>query len=312
MSHIHNTQLYMPNKKLVFLLPLCVTAMLCTMLHHNMRHMFFPPCESQHTVNMYSHNSTSLYNVTIVTAFYDIHRANRDFTMYQEWIKKTLQTPLPFVIFCHQSQKQLVEHARRDYMHITKIVTMNTFPLQGLVSFTEPIAKTIGNGRQWPEWTNPNYIPPVFSKFIWLINAMLMDEFNTSHFYWFDAGISRFFRDGYPLDRQLEIFTKLPTKGVAIMISPHCSKERIQKMQTSDVIVGSQEGVIQAGIFGGSKQSMQLVCNAMMTIFTEYMLARGRIDNEQIGLAVLFTQYRHWFQPLYQDEFSYACNVICM
>ena len=253
------------------------------------------------------------FNVTFVTAFYDIQRADRGFEHYKSWIQKTLRIPHPFVVFCRATHESVVREARSGYMHMTTIIVAEAFPLEGLAPIVEPIAQRVGEGRDSPEWTNAKYIPITFSKFSWLDHAIELDSYHTTHFYWVDAGISRFFEEGQPEVKQLELLKELPDSGIAIQAGHQFNREYMEQLRRSDIVIGSQINYFVAGVFGGRKASMRLMSYAMIAVLTQYMLAQGVVDNEQIGFAVLYTLHKDWFRVLVRQDFtSPHCQAVCL
>ena len=253
-----------------------------------------------------------LADTTLVTGFYDIQRTGRGFDEYRGWVRKTLTIPLPFVVFCSPENEALVWEARGEYGNITLVIAADTFPLQGLSSIIQPILSRIGEGRGSVEWNNPKYIPVIFSKFAWLNTAIQQNPFGTSHFHWVDAGISRFFRIDHPKQRAMEVFSILPAEGVAITVSPKFTKQHVQSITTADVVIGSQNNYVQAGIFGGSKASVQLLSYAMLALLTQHMLGAGVADNEQIGMDWLYVRHRDMFYILDVSDFTPGCVVFCL
>ena len=56
-------------------------------------------------------------------------------------------------------------------------------------------------------------------------------------------------------------------------------------------------------------EAVQRVCVALLDVLTLDMLQQGILDNEQIGLSVVFLRHRDWFEPL--DAPALQCKVVC-
>ena len=69
-----------------------------------------------------------------------------------------------------------------------------TYPLEPTIPFVDWVLKK-SRGASWMQashdlvYNNSAYSPVIHSKFAFILHAMDWNPFNSTHFYWFDAGI---------------------------------------------------------------------------------------------------------------------------
>ena len=139
--------------------------------------------------------------ITLVTALYEMKRPDRTFEDYKTWFKNTLTIPYPMIIYTEEKNKLFIESIRKNLP--TKVYYESNVPLyhtkQKVIDIIKNadnksnIKKLLYNHPNHIEFTCFDYIPIINSKFIWLKRAISENYFNSSSFYWIDAGISRFF-----------------------------------------------------------------------------------------------------------------------
>ena len=111
-------------------------------------------------------------NATMVTALYNINRADRPFSMYMPWMKCTVQMPLPLVFFCqdrHIANAVWSIRRSRGLENSTIVVMESSYPLEYLSSTAQQlIFQSSPPGKEnYQEWKNKDYIMLQFSKFRW-------------------------------------------------------------------------------------------------------------------------------------------------
>lgn len=246
-------------------------------------------------------------NVTFVTALYDIGRADRSYSSYKEWTSQTLRLPQAFVIFCRMQDVSWIAEARLGQK--TLIITEEEFPLEYLKDETQKILHIEARGRTCqtcPEWVNPKYIPLQFSKAVWLQRAMARNPFSSHTFFWIDAGLSRFFDQTnmhYGLSRsdaQLEPDRVYITLGQSL----------VEFAKTPRPMIGSQQAFLAGGFFGGHVMPVTRMCQALVELLHTQMLARHRLDNEQIAFHHIYAKHKDWFRVL--DRSALGCGFMCM
>ena len=69
----------------------------------------------------------------------------------------------------------------------------------------------------------------------------------------------------------------LPANGVAIQVNTDFTAHAMQRLTTSDVVMGAQTNYFMAGIFGGPTASMRLVSYAMLAVLTQVATATQKL-----------------------------------
>jgi len=270
-----------------------------------------------------SHGSetTSLQscNWTVVTALYDIRREGfdgRSFEQYQRWFMDTLSSvDDPMVVFVRGSEVELVRKARG--MNPLRIIVEEEYPLQ----WAEPTVEKILKDPLWIEKLKypqdignrlTAYTTLQHSKFPWLVRAIEENPFGTTHFTWIDGGLSRLF-----LAAETQAVPERKCHEELQIIKGNLgdlwdSEER--KKWTVEKAIGSSNNFFRGGFFGGSKSAVLSVSQKMLFCFFFDMLAKGRVDNEQITFWLVFLKAPELFrvfEPKQQDDpFAWTKTVL--
>jgi hypothetical protein len=239
-------------------------------------------------------------NTSLVTALYDIGRADRPFLLYRKWTEETLQLPYPFVVFCRPWDVHWIVHARAN--RETLIIVEDRFPLENLTDRVRAILTRVAGGRTNPEWTNPRYIPLQFSKAVWLTRAMTRNPFHSHSFFWIDAGLSRFFDSSDMSFRLARPDADLEPDRFYITLDGPPVKFLPE--------IGSQKAYLAGGFFGGRAMPVARVCSALLVFLQEEMLEKDRIDNEQVAFHHIYQEHLDWFRV--QNRKALGCGYICM
>lgn len=264
-----------------------------------------PECQLWRDFDLPRHPKVA-HNVTVVTALYDINRPDRPFRNYLEWMKLTFKMNYPMVIFCRPSHVQLVRQARRGLLDITYIVLEEEFPYQNTSVRVGEILKA-GRYKRTPEWTCPEYIPLNYAKFSWLARSIQLDPFSTDYFYWVDAGLGRFFPSNQMGSPRLGLFDLLEEDRVSVQLSTQ------ESLPPRYAAVGSNDSPFLAGVFGGSKRRLLSLCYLATSFYFDELLAKGKLDNEQVALGVLYRRHAGMFKVLTAKDFPEgSCNIACI
>ena len=131
---------------------------------------------------------------TLVSAFIDIDRENRDISHYIDSLKRIIKLPNPKMIFIDEAYKDkfvdIPENTEITYITRKNITTCmgHTFNQIGDI-----IDKDYWiNQADWIKdsvLTNRYYIPLTFYKHILLNQVAKLNPFDTNEFYWIDSGI---------------------------------------------------------------------------------------------------------------------------
>jgi hypothetical protein len=148
----------------------------------------------------------------------------------------------------------------------------------------------------------PYYVLIQYSKFGWLEKTISANLFKTAQFSWIDAGFSRFY------DTE-KTYTSIKAETGQFYCKVN-DKESIIAGLNPETYITTNECILQGGLWVMSPNSFPTVKNEVMRIWEVEMLSKGRIDNEQIALALTCKTNRSVFQ-LVPDMFAKFFSVIC-
>ena len=74
----------------------------------------------------------------------------------------------------------------------------------------------------------------------------------------------------------------LPANGVAIQVNTDFTAHAMQRLTTSNVVMGAQTNYFMAGIFGGPTASMRLVSYAMLAVLTQVALSGSPLGSSTV------------------------------
>jgi len=232
--------------------------------------------------------------VTCVTAFYDIGREaidGRSIMDYKSYLIKTLQCiTAPFVLFLDPTLgwKDELLHIRSSVgpIQIIELPFSETImwiykdQIESILKSTPHInPKDITN--LLPEYTIIQY-----NKFDFLERAISENPFNSQHFCWLDAGISRF------IDSTKKYMSKNIVTAHFNVVTTYSSIPTLQP----DTYIGTNTCILKGTCLYMSSSIFQEVKNEVMRIWKDEMIAKDRIDNEQIALALAYQTIPHIFK----------------
>ena len=140
---------------------------------------------------------------TIISAYFDIGRKNRDAEWYISWLEKTLEIPANFVIFTQQEHFARISAIKRNNGYKFKVVTkaVQDLPYYKYLGQIKNIQsekhyrKTLRNAKDRIESYEPLYTMVDFSKYSLVLEGIrVSNEFwpRADKFVWMDAGIFAF------------------------------------------------------------------------------------------------------------------------
>ena len=226
---------------------------------------------------------------TIVTALYDINRQTkgdgRTFDQYLKWLPQTLSLSSNYVIY---TEEKVVPYIPKKPN--IKIV-VDSIPLQHLVPkiqsiLDDPTYRSKIKDPNRVECILPEYNVIQYSKFEWLKKSINDNLFDSTHFFWMDAGCSRFFNG---LSGTFPNPEKLPSK---FLIQGNINTNRIivdeeYKWKSDCVLVGT--------FFGGPEKHVRQVSDLTLNFLENEMLNQNMINNEQIALAYIHNRHAYLF-----------------
>jgi len=228
-------------------------------------------------------------NTTVVTALYNIQRETqgdgRSWEEYLEWFRETLQIPLPMIIYIPvELEPFIIVHRPNHYK--TKIIIQELLEIpyacyekQMQQILDNPIYQSKIKDPMRIECRMPFYNIIQYSKFQWIKKAIEENSFQSTYFFWMDAGISRFIpKEVY--ERTLS-FVNLP-RGQVILQNNHV----YYHYPVDEKYLWDSQCLLCGTMFGGDQEAMMNIA----TIIDKALHTRlglGWINNEQILLAYL-------------------------
>lgn len=233
-----------------------------------------------------------------MTAFFDIQRENkgdgRKLAEYMEWMKKTLQINGNLYIVTEEKFVPFIqEHRPSQYPTVIKVQSLQDCRYYQYYDRISDILKNddYKSRIQHPkrvECILPEYTIIIYNKFEWMEHAIEEDPFHTPSFFWIDMGISRFF---------LDVDVSKPYPGPCIHTTDKfIIQQRYDLLQfpIDDNLVWRSDNLLKTTMFGGTKEGVISVSKAMEDVFV-HMLENGCVNNEQIGIAMVWKQHPEWF-----------------
>ena len=239
------------------------------------------------------------YTATAVTALYDIGREGIDgrrWRDYLSWFERTLALRVPMIVYVPPDLVRFVETARGDQP--TRIVARPEPPLFDRIerfdrasAALRALDRRLPNGSWRLEALSPRYLATVWSKLVWMREALDLESSRETSLVWIDAGLSRFFGDmnlsaPWPHPSWRETFA---ANRVVIEGHPGMRDAIAGRRVIDAAIVGTSEPLIPGGCWGGSRAAVAVFCDRMLAVLEE-MLREGRVDNEQVGTALLWSR----------------------
>lgn len=229
--------------------------------------------------------------VTIVTAFFDIHRDTkgdgRTLDEYMSWIQKTLQLNCNLYVVTESKFVPFMKANRTYPMYIHEDTLENASYYKYLPRMKEILESDAYKERiAYPnrvECVLPEYNVIQYSKFGWLEEAIQVNPFQSDHFFWMDAGISRFFGD---VDVSLPYPCIVPSNRFII--------QKRYDLDTCCMDIWKADNVLKGTMFGGHKDSVLAVSTKVEEMF-QSMLSQDNVNNEQIALAMVYHANKELF-----------------
>lgn len=242
--------------------------------------------------------------VTFVTGLWNIKRDqlsegwSRSFEHYLEKFEQLLKIDANLIIFGEKELEDFVWE-RRNRENTQFIVRSTDW-------FVNDFHTKIQSIRTNPDWYNQSgwlpestqarlemYNPLVMSKMFLLNDARIFDNFDSSHLFWIDAGITNTVHPGYfTHDKIHEKFDKLFNK-FGFIAFPYAAEREIHGFsypKINQYAGGNVKLVCRGGIFGGVKDSISDVNGLYYNVMNQ-TLNDGYMGTEESLFSILL--YRH-------------------
>jgi hypothetical protein len=242
--------------------------------------------------------------VTIVTGFFDIEREHRgdgrSVKEYKEWLKQTLQLNCNLFIVTEEKFRCFF----MDYRPATYATTLKIIDFKDsyYYQFRDAMKKILDDPIYQSKIADPNRVECVlpeynviqYSKFHYLQMAIEENPFQSTSFFWMDAGCSRFFMD-------VNISVSYPSPTIHEFLKQNPDRFVIQKRHDleyypiDDDFVWKSVNLVSGGMFGGGKNVVLKIAGLVETVFRAKMLAKNNVNNEQLALAMVWKEYPDYF-----------------
>ncbi len=245
--------------------------------------------------------------VTMVTAFFDIGREKngdgRSVAEYLQWIQHTLQLNCNLYVVTEERFRDFfVKHRPARYpMHVEVI----KFEDSHYYKFYDRIKGILQSSQYRLRVAHPNRVECVlpeyniiqYSKFHYMKMAIEQNPFQSTSFFWMDAGLSRFFLD-------VDIQKPFPSPSVQQFLASNLGKFIVEKrhdlelVPIDDSFVWNAANLLKGGMFGGGKDVVLEIGKKVEDAFIQKMLNQGNVNNEQLALALVWKENPHLFITL--------------
>jgi hypothetical protein len=242
--------------------------------------------------------------VTIVTAFFDIKREEngdgRSIEQYKEWMKRTLRLNCNLFIVTEEKFKDFfIENRRHDYNTYIKLIDFKQLHyykyydrMKQIIESNEYKSKIAYPNRV--ECLMPEYNIIQYSKFHCLQMAVEINKFNSSFFFWLDAGASRFFMDvdidkPFPGEHSIRFMFNNPNRFIIQ------NRPDITPFKINDNFIWKADNLLYGTLFGGSIQILKIMSELLENTFNEKMLNQNNVNNEQLALSIIWKKFPHFF-----------------
>lgn len=245
--------------------------------------------------------------VTIVTAFFDINREEkgdgRKIDDYLNWMKVTMQLNCNMFIITEEKFKDFFIQ-NRNPSYATYII-ISELPNLYFYKYYDQMKTIIESQEYKNKIAHPNRVECVlpeyniiqYSKFHFLYLASEVNPFQSTYFFWLDAGASRFFNDmdihsPFPSEHGIRIIKQNEHKFIA-----QCRKDLLT-YNIDDDFIWKADNLIYGGMFGGNKLVISFILQQIEETFVNEMLQKSNVNNEQLALAMIYKKFNNAFSLL--------------
>lgn len=241
--------------------------------------------------------------VTLVTGLWDIKRGDlgegwsRSFDYYLEKFSELLDTPDNMIIFGDAELRDFVFNKRNENNTIFIERPVEWFNNE----FFDKI-QSIRNSESWlaqAGWLSEStqakleyYNPLVMSKPFLLHDAKIFDQFNSTHMYWVDAGLTNTVHWGYfTHDKVIKKLSKID--GFNFVAFPYDAQNEIHGFEYSKLceLAGDKVNkVCRGGFFGGDIDSISIF-NQQYYDLLSVTLSEGYMGTEESLFTILTYRY---------------------
>jgi hypothetical protein len=248
-------------------------------------------------------------NVTIVTGLWNMGRGelqnefSRSYEDYKQKFANLLKTPANMFIYVAAEDEDFIWQHRSKKNTFVKVMELSEFDTW--FEFFNKVQEI----RQNPDWFNQAdwlrnspqaklkyYNPVVMSKMFLLNNATLFNPFQTSNFFWIDAGITNTVHEGYFWNDN--VFKNLPKltnhlDRFILLSYPYENGSEIHGFERTSMAKycgNDPKYVCRGGFFGGSKKLINLI-NSIYYSTLSTSLSEGYMGTEESIFTIITHLY---------------------
>jgi hypothetical protein len=243
---------------------------------------------------------------TLVTAFFDINRDTRGdgrtIDEYLKWIRKTLQLNCNLFIVTEAKFRHFFEENRPIQYKSQTVIKIVDFSESHYYKYYEQIQQILQSNDYLAKVKHPDrvecklpeYNIIQYSKFHYLQMAIDQNPFQTDHFLWIDAGISRFFMD-------VDLSNRYPSPNGQKILDNIAGQFIIQKRQDlfsyplTDDFVWDSANLLCGTMFGGTSVVVLKMAYLVEQVFINKMIRRSAMNNEQLAIALVWKDNKEIF-----------------
>lgn len=258
--------------------------------------------------------TASDHSITIVTGLWDIKREaltegwSRTFDHYLEKFDELLDLPHNLIVFGEEALRERV-FAKRTPQNTQFVVRPQAWFRNHFFDKIQEI-RTSETWRSQAGWLAEStqsrlemYNPLVMSKPFLLNDARILDQFDSTHLYWLDAGITNTVHPGYfTHDRVLEKLTDIDRISfVAFPYQAHHEIHGFDYQHLCQLAGDKVDKVCRGGFFGGPISAISDFSASYYQLMEETLNA-GYMGTEESLFSILLYQTPHSYQYALIEE----------
>ncbi|XP_046582056.1 uncharacterized protein LOC124289476 isoform X2 [Haliotis rubra] len=257
---------------------------------------------------------TGVYNFTVVTGMIDIGRGSwskqsRSYNNYLLHMSQVLRLDVNMVIYIEEKGRPFVEWMRRGREGSTTILPIQLPDLpyykyksrmkQIMVSDEFQRGNELLVQGDHVEATNPDYDIVQLSKIDLVNEAMRLNPFNNSYFFWLDGGYGHGKEGIFPRDNiwKPHRLTQVPHKLTFLV------RDDIELWSKVKDLYKKNINIMVGGVFGGGVEVLSLYHTLHSRLMKEWM-ASNIVDDDQTANMQLYFRNRSMFNLIRADWFD--------
>lgn len=248
--------------------------------------------------------------ITLVTGLWDLGRGelkegwSRSYDHYLSRFEELLRVEHNLIIYGDKDLEKFVNTRRQKENTLFVLRDLSWFKNNDYYSIIQDIRvkeewlSQAGWLRDSTQATLEMYNPLVMSKVFLLNDAKILDQFNSTHFYWIDAGITNTVHPGYfTHDKVMENIVTF-SKKLLFVCFPYETSTEVHGFQYEEICKQANTKtsmVARGGIFGGSVEYITDF-NSLYYAYLLNTLRSGVMGTEESIFTILTYKYPEIFE----------------